>query len=64
MPQQILSWKSKFNKLLQTYLLARSNIPHFSTKQESVIILKMTNFWWNNLAIFHDVKKIEIFFYL
>ena len=33
------------------------NVPHFSTKKESVMILKMTNFWWKNMAIFHDVRK-------
>ena len=44
MPKRILSWQSKFNKFLQPYLLARSNIPRFSTKKESVIILKMANF--------------------
>ena len=36
--------QSRFNKSLQTYLLARSNVLHFSTKKESVIILTMTNF--------------------
>ena len=35
---------SRFNKSLQTYLLARSNVLHFSTKKESVIIMTMTNF--------------------
>ena len=38
------------------------HVPHFSTKKESVIILKMTNFWRINLAIFHDIKKVEIYF--
>ena len=38
-----------------------SNIPHFSTKNETVIILKGTNFWRENLAIFHDVKKTKIY---
>ena len=54
MPKQILSWQSKFNKILQTYLLARSNVPRFSTKKESVIKLKMTNFVW--------CQKTKIFF--
>ena len=53
----ILSWQPKFNKFLQSYLLATSNISHFSTKKESVIILKMTNFRRKNLAVFHNVKK-------
>ena len=53
--RQILSWQSKFSKFLQTYLLTSSNAPHFSTKKESVMILKMTNFWWKN--IFHDARK-------
>ena len=53
----ILSWKPKFNKFLQFYLLSTSNAPHFSTKNKLVIILKITGFWRNNLAIFHDVKK-------
>ena len=39
--KQIPSRQSKFDKLFQTYLLARSNVSHFSTKKESVIILKM-----------------------
>ena len=60
--KQILSWKSKFNKYLQRYLLARSNVPHFSTKKESGIILKMTNFWRKNVAIFHEVKKKKFVF--
>ena len=60
--KQILSWQSKFNKFLQTYLIARSTVSHFSTKEESVIILKITNFWRKNMEIFHDVKTIEIFF--
>ena len=38
-----------------------SNVPHFSIKNESVIILKGTNFWRENLAIFHDVKKPKIY---
>ena len=58
---RILSWQSKFNKFLQVYLLAPTDVPHFSTKKGSVIILKMTNFWRKNLAIFHKVKKIEIY---
>ena len=41
----------------QTYLLVRSNVPHFSIKKESVIMAEMTNFWWKNMAIFHEVKK-------
>ena len=44
------------------YLLARSNVPNFSTKNESVIILKMTNFWRKNFVIFHDFKKMDIYF--
>ena len=38
------------------------NVPHFSTKKEYVIILKMNNFLRKNLAMFHNVKKIEIYF--
>ena len=69
--KQILSWQSRFNKSLQTYLLAGSNIPSLSTKEESVNILKTRgkwgkmkewNFWEKNMAIFHDVKKTDIFF--
>ena len=55
--KQILSWQSKFSKCLQTYLLACSNVPHFCTKKKSVMILKMTNFWWKNMTNFHDVRK-------
>ena len=44
MSKRILSRQSKFNKPLQMYLFATSNVPHFSTKKESVIILKMTNY--------------------
>ena len=55
--KEILSWQSKFSKFLQTYLLACSDVPHFSTKEESVMILKMTNFWWKNMGIFHNVRK-------
>ena len=44
--KQILSWESTFSKCLQTYLLACCNVPHFCTKKESVMILKMTSFWW------------------
>ena len=62
MPKRILFWQSKFNKLLQTYQLSRTNIPHFTTKKEPVIILKMTNIWRENLAIFYNVKKIDIYF--
>ena len=29
----ILSWQSEFKKFLQAHPLARSNIPHFSTKK-------------------------------
>ena len=54
---------SRFNKSLQTYLLARSNVLHFSTKKESVIIMTMTNFWRKNLAVFHDDKKERFFPY-
>ena len=32
--KEILSWQSKFSKFLQTYLLACSDVPHFSTKEE------------------------------
>ena len=64
MPKRILSWQSRFDKFLQTYLFARSNAARFSSKKESVIILKMTNFWRKNLAIFHDVKKQRFIFFL
>ena len=47
---------------MQTYLLARYNFSDFSTKNAYVIIMKITNFWRENLAIFHKVKKIEIDF--
>ena len=33
-----------FNKFLQFYFLATSNVPYFSTKKKSVIMFKMTNF--------------------
>ena len=39
------------------YVLVRSNVPCFFTKRESVTILKMTNFWRENMTFFHDVKK-------
>ena len=57
MPKRILQWQSKLSKYLQTYLFARSNVSHLSTWKESVIVLKMTNFWRKNLTIFSDVKK-------
>ena len=41
--KQILSLQSKFSKFLQTYLLACSNVPHFSTKKKSVIIFKRSH---------------------
>ena len=62
MPKRILSWLSKFIKFLETYLLARSIVLHFSAKKESVNILEMTNFWRNNLAIFHKLKKKRFIF--
>ena len=37
--------------------LACSNVPHFSTKKESVIVLKMTNVRKKNVVIFNDAKK-------
>ena len=37
------------------FLVATYNILNFSTKKESVIILKMANIWRKNVAIFHDV---------
>ena len=42
--------------------LARSKVPRFSTKKESVIILQMPNLWRENLAIFHDVRKYRFVF--
>ena len=36
--------------------------PISSTKKESVIVLQMTNFLKKNMAIFHDVKEIDINF--
>ena len=44
------------------YLLAPSNVPYFTTQEGSVIILKMANFSWKYLAIFHNVYKIDIYF--
>ena len=44
MSKRILSWQSKFNTFFETDLLARYNVPHFSTKKEYVIILKMKTF--------------------
>ena len=41
MSKRILSSQPKFDKDLQSYLLATSNLPHFSTKKQSVIILKV-----------------------
>ena len=62
--KKILSWQPKFKKFLQSYLFATSNVPHyFSTRMESVIMLKMTNFWRPNLRTFHDVKKKIYFSY-
>ena len=61
-PKRILSWQPKCNKCIQSYLLATSNVSHFSTKKESMIMLKMTNFWWIILTIFHDIKNVEIYF--
>ena len=64
MPKRTLSWQSEFNKFSQTCLLARCNAPRCFAKKESVIILKMTNFWRKNLAIFHDVKKKRFIFFI
>ena len=63
-PKRILSWQSKFNKFFQSYLLATSNIPYFSTKKEPVIILKMTNFEGKIWPFLTMSKKWRfIFFY-
>ena len=43
---------------LQIYLLARSIVPHFSAKKESVIILKMKN------VFLYDFKKTHLFLIL
>ena len=43
---------------LQSYLLAISNVPHFSTEKGPVIISEMTDFWRQILAISHDVEFI------
>ena len=43
---------------LQSYLLAISNVPHFSTEKGPVIISEMTNYWREILAISHDVEFI------
>ena len=45
MPKRILSWQSKLNKFLRSYLLSAFNVPHFSTKTESAIILRMAKSW-------------------
>ena len=58
----VLSWELKFNTFLQSYLPVTSNVPHFSIKKESGIIMKMTDFWRKHFATFNDVKKIEIYF--
>ena len=44
------------------YRCTSLDVPHFSTKIESVIILKMKNFQRDNLAIFHDLKIVDIYF--
>ena len=44
MSKQILSGQSKFNRFLETYPITCYDVPPFSTKNEYVIILKMTNF--------------------
>ena len=45
-----------------SYLPATSNAPYFSTKNESVIILKIKNFYRKNLPIVHDVRKVRFIF--
>ena len=47
-------WQPKFTNFLQSYLLAISNVLHFSTKKESVIILEMKKFWRKSFYIFHE----------
>ena len=61
MPKRTLSRQSKFNRFLQTYLLACSNVPRFSTKKicdhvesEALLKKKYGHFLWR--------QKIEIFF--
>ena len=56
--KRILSWQCKFNNILLAYLLARSNVLHFSTKKslpyiENDKLLKETfgHVWW------HQKKK-------
>ena len=63
--KRILSWQSKFNNILLAYLLARSNVLHFSTKKslpyiENSKLLKETfgHVWWHQ----KKKKKIEIYF--
>ena len=63
MPKWILSWQLEYNRFLQSYLLTTSNVPHFATKKESMIMFQMTNFWRKNLDIFHEVK-IKRFIFL
>ena len=62
MSKRILFRQSKFNKFYEMYRLARYNVPNFSTKKEYVIILRRTNSGRKNLAIFHEAKKVEIYF--
>ena len=38
MPKRILSRRPEFNRFLQSYLLTTSNVAHFATKKESMII--------------------------
>ena len=58
-PERILYWQTKLNEFFQTYLPARSNVPHFSTKRNLRSKRKWQTF---EGKIFHDVKKIEIYF--
>ena len=63
-PNWILFWQPKFNIFFQLHLLAISNVLHFSTKNKSVIISKMTKFWRKKLGIFHNVKLIFLTIHL
>ena len=67
MPKRILSWQSKFNRFLQTYLFASLHILmlHISLlNRNRWLYWKWTNVLRKNLGIFQNVKKIEIYFFI
>ena len=65
--KQILSWQSTFSRFLQGNLLACSNVPHFSTKKESLWLKWQSDNWkWQTFQgkiwSFFMTSKKKIYF--